>query len=201
MRGAHMHTRRDFGKAVLAAVPMGMAFAAKINSTVNGVRLGTITYSFRDFPRTPGTDNVDAIIQALTDCGIGEIELFSANVESASATAGRGGAGGAARQPGAPGGAPPDRQAAAAAMRARMNSTEAVKAREDLRQWRLSTPVDHFKEIRKKFDNAGINIYAYTMNYRDDFTDDELEKTFEQAKGLGTDVIATSTQLPMTKRL
>lgn len=82
-----------------------------------------------------------------------------------------------------------------------MNSPEALKAREDLRQWRLSTPIDHFKDIRKKFDSAGINIYAYTMNYRDDFTDEELDKTFEQAKGLGTDVIATSTQLTMTKRL
>src|SRR5438477_9170847 len=161
-KGASMQTRRDFGRVVLAAVPVGMAFAEKINSTINGVKLGTITYSFRDFPRTPGTDNIDAIIQALTECGIGEIELFSANVEPASAMAarGRGGPGGtggpggpgganaAGRQggPGTPGGAPPDREAMAAAMRARMNSPEALKAREELRQWRLATPIDHFKD-------------------------------------------------------
>src|SRR5207244_8758714 len=80
-------------------------------------------------------------------------------------------------------------------------SPEAQKARADLRDWRLSTPIDHFKAIRKKFDDAGINLYSYTMNYRDDFTDEELEKTFEEAKGLGVNNIATSTQLPMAKRL
>jgi len=53
---------------------------------VKGVRLGTITYSFRDFPRVPGKDNADAIIQALTECGIGEIELFCPNIEPGRAT-------------------------------------------------------------------------------------------------------------------
>jgi sugar phosphate isomerase/epimerase len=86
-------------------------------------------------------------------------------------------------------------------MRARMNSPEAKKAREDLRQWRLATGMDYFKAIGKKFSDAGIQIDAYTMNYRADFTDEEIEKTFEQAKALGTNVIATSTQVPMAKRL
>ncbi len=160
-----MHSRRDFGKLVLAGIT-GAAYGAKINSTVKGVRLGTITYSFRDFPRTPGKDNVDAVIQALKECGIGEIELFSPNIE--------------------PGRAP---------------GLDNAKAREALRQWRLSTPMDYFKAIRKKFDDAGIDLYAYTMNYRGDFIDPEIEKTFEQAKALGVDTIASSTQVSMTKRL
>ena len=45
---------------------------------------GTITYSFRDLPRTPGADDaVDVMIKALTECGIGEIELFSPHIEPA----------------------------------------------------------------------------------------------------------------------
>src|SRR5438034_11325844 len=99
--------RRDFMK--LAAVPL----LAKINSVVNGVRLGTITYSFRDLPRTPGApDAVDVMIKALTECGIGEIELFSPHVE-----------------PVFSGGRGPD----------------AERARDQLRQWRLSTPAQHFR--------------------------------------------------------
>jgi len=172
-----MQSRRDFAKTALAALPLASllqpaAWGAKINSTVRGVRLGTITYSFRDFPRTPGKDNVDAIIQALTECGIGEIELFSPNLEPGRAAGvGRG------------------------------NPAEAAKAREDLRQWRLATPVDYFQAIRKKFDAAGINIYAYTMNYRGEVTDAEIDKTFEQAKALGVNLISSSTQVSMTKRL
>jgi sugar phosphate isomerase/epimerase len=165
------YSRRDFGKFALAALPAA-AFAAKVNSTVKGVRLGTITYSFRDFPRTPGVDNIDAIIKALIECGIGDIELFAPNAE-----------------PGRAGGFP------------RPGTPEAAKAREELRAWRMGTPMDHFKSVHKKFDAAGITIHAYTMNYRGDFTDPEIDKTFEQAKALGVDTISTSTQVSMTKRL
>ena len=38
---------------------------------------------------------------------------------------------------------------------------EAGKARDDLRAWRMDTPLDHFKDVRKKFDAAGLSIYAY----------------------------------------
>ena len=168
------HSRRDFGKIVAAGLPLAaLVRGAKIDSTVKGVRLGAITYSFRDFPRTPGTDNADAIIQALKDCGIGEIELFSPNIE-----------------PGRAGGPPP-----------RGDSPEAVKAREELRQWRMNTPAEYFKGMRKKFDDAGIRIHAYTVNYRSQITDPEIDKTFLQAKAMGIDVISTSTQVSMTKRL
>jgi sugar phosphate isomerase/epimerase len=166
-----MHSRRDFAKLSMAGLPLAglstaLAWGSKIDSTVRGVRLGAMTYSFRDFPRTPGKDNADAIIKALTECGIGEIELFSPNIEPGRAT-----------------------------------GTTADKTRAELRQWRLATPMDYFKGLRKKFDDAGINIYAYAMNYSSDFTDPEIDRTFEQAKAMGVSTIATSTQVSMTKRL
>jgi sugar phosphate isomerase/epimerase len=61
--------------------------------------------------------------------------------------------------------------------------------------------MEYFKGMRKKFDDAGINIYAYTVNYNSDFTDPEIDKTFEQAKAIGVNTIATSTRVSMTKRL
>jgi sugar phosphate isomerase/epimerase len=120
-------------------------------------------------PPTPGkSDKVDVDIRALEECGIGDIELFSPDLE------------------------PPS---------PRTNGPEAKEAREKLQQWRLATPVEHFQSIRRKFNDAGINIYAYTINYRNDFTDDEVEKTFEQARGLGVGIIASSTQVSMARRL
>jgi sugar phosphate isomerase/epimerase len=147
--------RREFIQ-LAAAMPM----FAKIDSVVSGVRLGTITYSFRDLPRTPGaSDAIDVMIKALTECGIGEIELFSPHAEPAQ------------------------------------------RSREQLREWRLSTPLDHFKQVRKQFDDAGIRLFAYTINFRNDYTDAELDKSFEQAKALGVNLIAASTQLSVAKRL
>jgi sugar phosphate isomerase/epimerase len=147
--------RRDFIRLAAA-----MPFLARIDSVVNGVRLGAITYSFRDLPRTPGApDAVDVMIKALTECGIGEIELFSPHIEPAQ------------------------------------------RSREQLREWRLTTPAQHFKDVRKRFNDAGITLFAYTVNFRNDYTDQELDKSFEQAEALGVSIIAASTQLSVAKRL
>jgi sugar phosphate isomerase/epimerase len=70
-----------------------------------------------------------------------------------------------------------------------------------LDKWRQATHLDHFTAARKKLDAAGITTHAYTVNYRDTLTDEDLDHTFEQAKALGTNVIAASTQVTMAKRL
>jgi sugar phosphate isomerase/epimerase len=163
--------RRDFVKIAAAATAFRFSAPARagIDSVVNGVHLGTITYSFRELPRTAGaSDSVDVMIKALAECGIGEIELFSPHLE-----------------PALPGGRGPEGQ----------------RSRDQLRQWRLSTPAQHFKEVRKRFDDAGISLFAYTVNFRNDFTDDELDKAFEQAGALGVNIIAASTQFSVARRL
>lgn len=73
--------------------------------------------------------------------------------------------------------------------------------RDALRQWRLDMPMDHFAAVGQKFKDAGVTIHSYTMNYRSDFSDEEIDKTFGQAKALGTNIIASSTQVLMAKRL
>src|SRR5207249_8959381 len=59
----------------------------------------------------------------------------------------------------------------------------------------------HFREFRKRFEDAGISLFAYTVNFRNDYTDEELDKAFEQAHALGVNIIAASTQLSVAKRL
>ena len=197
-----MYSRRDLGRLALAAVPLSCfsrskALAAKIDSTVHGVRLGCSTYSYHDIPHSPGGDATDGVIAALIADGAGETELFAPTIEPANPSVGPRPSP-PPRDPNAP---PLDAAARAAAMKARMNSPEALKWRETLRDWRLNTPLGHFHEIGKKFQDAGINIDAYTVNYRDDYTDAEIDRTFEQANALGTDVIASSTQMKMARRL
>jgi sugar phosphate isomerase/epimerase len=170
-----MITRREFGTLALTGLTMPRMLEA-FDSTVNGVRIGVQTYSFRELPRPAGApDAVDVVIKAMKDSGLTECELYAPQLEPAQ-PAGRG----------ARGAAP---------------SPEAVKARDELRTWRLETPLDHFKDVRKKFDAAGLKIVAYCCNMNMSFTDAELERGFEVAKALGTDVMTTSTTLEVAKRL
>ena len=177
-----MVSRRDLGKIALAAWPLSRALAAKINSDINGVRIGVQTYSFRSFPPE---GIIDAVIHAMTEIGLGECELFGPQVEPNVMAGLWGGAGYGGRGPG-----PPDPRAAARA-----------KAREDLRQWRLTVSMDHFKNIRKKFADAGINVHAYNLSFAEDFSDDEIDRGFDMAKALGVNIITASSTIKAAARV
>jgi sugar phosphate isomerase/epimerase len=73
--------------------------------------------------------------------------------------------------------------------------------REELRKWRLSTDLKVFQDVRKKFDDAGIELYAYTYSFRDDFTDAEIVRGFEMAKALGVQVLTASSNVSTAKRI
>jgi len=70
-----------------------------------------------------------------------------------------------------------------------------------LREWRLSAPMDLFKEVRKKFNDAGIQLYAYNYSFRDDFTDAEIERGFVMAHALGVTRLTASSTVPCAKRV
>jgi sugar phosphate isomerase/epimerase len=72
---------------------------------------------------------------------------------------------------------------------------------DDLKNWRIGTPLSYFEDIRKKFDAARIRIYAYSLNFNDGFSGEELDRVFEMTKALGTDLITTSTTLTCARRL
>jgi len=73
--------------------------------------------------------------------------------------------------------------------------------RGDLRTWRIETPLDHFRSVKKKFDAAGISIYAYNYSFSTSDTDAEIDRGFEMAKALGADIITASTTLEVAKRV
>jgi sugar phosphate isomerase/epimerase len=97
------YSRREFGKLALAGLPAAVvaarsesifgAFAgqapARPNSRINGVQLGTITYSFRQMP----DQSAEATLKYILDSGISAVEIMGGPVESfaGAPTSGRGG--------------------------------------------------------------------------------------------------------------
>lgn len=74
-------------------------------------------------------------------------------------------------------------------------------AREAIRQWRLTVPLEAYAVTARKFANAGIRLQAFNMNYRDDFTDAELDRSFDMAKALGVDLISAVGSVAVFRRL
>jgi len=141
--------------------------------SVGGVRLGVQTYSLRDLPRPAGGDMVEPLLKGMTEIGFTECELWAPQIEPASPL-GRG---------------------------ANATAEERQKVRDDLRRWRLETPLDHFQGIRKKFESAGVRIWAY--NYSPDvrFSDEEIDRGFVIAKALGAEIITASATLESAKKI
>jgi sugar phosphate isomerase/epimerase len=73
--------------------------------------------------------------------------------------------------------------------------------REEVRRFRLETPLARFHEIGDRFKAAGIDLYAFNYSFRDDFTDAEIERGFEMAKALGAEVITCSSNQNTTPRI
>ncbi|MGE0132865.1 MAG: sugar phosphate isomerase/epimerase family protein [Blastocatellales bacterium] len=73
--------------------------------------------------------------------------------------------------------------------------------RDDIRKWRLTTPVSFFTMAGEKFKKAGIELYALNYSFREDYTDEEIARGFEIAKALGAKVITASSNVTTAKRI
>lgn len=184
------YTRRDIGKLALAAPvaavlgrTQNMRAQARPNSVINGVNLGTITYSYRSMP----DQSAEAILRYVVDSGISQIEFMGSPVEAfagapqAPRFAGRGGRGEASA---------PEQLAARR------------EAAETLRAWRTSVSMDRFKLLRKLFNDAGVAIYAWKQ-LSADMTDEEIEYVFNVAEALGNTHVTLELidDVPRLKRL
>jgi sugar phosphate isomerase/epimerase len=168
------YTRRELGTLAISSLPAAAflkspfearAQAAKPNSVVGGVHLGTITYSYRSLP----DQSAEATLRYIVDSGISEIELMGCPVESfAGAPPTPRGSGGRGRgQP-----QPPEQQAAQR------------EAAETLKAWRTSVSMDRFKALRKMYNDAGVRIYAWKQ-MSPTMSDAEMEYIFNVAEALG----------------
>lgn len=63
------------------------------------------------------------------------------------------------------------------------------EVREKMRQWRMTVPMSHYEAVGKQFQAKGIEVRAYNVNYRPDFTDGELERSLEATRALGARIV------------
>jgi len=62
-------------------------------------------------------------------------------------------------------------------------------------------PLDHFKAIRKKFDDAGIKLQAFNLSFNDSFSDEEIDRGFQMAQALGVKLITASSTVTAARRV
>ncbi len=170
-----------------------LAGATDAFAKFKGVQVGAITYSFRSMPGT-----VDDIIGYCKSCGITSLELMG---EPAEAYAGNTFASTGPMRMGPPpaGGAPGQRPQMSDEQRKSM--AERVQK---TREWRESVSMDKFVELRKKFKDAGISIYAYKPNaLGENNSDGEIEYALKAAKALGATSVTVElpTKSAQSKRL
>jgi sugar phosphate isomerase/epimerase len=65
-----------------------------------------------------------------------------------------------------------------------------AEVREKLRQWRLEVSMSHYENVAALFRKKGIDVYAYNVNYRPDFSDGELERSLEATRALGARIVS-----------
>jgi sugar phosphate isomerase/epimerase len=75
------------------------------------------------------------------------------------------------------------------------------KKGKELSEWRQTVPLDEVAKVRKKFDDAGIELYAYNYSFRDNFSDKEIERGFEFAKAMGVHIITASSTVSCVPRI
>ena len=162
------------GKSVLA----GNFFQFKPNSLINGVQIGVTTYSFRSMPNQP-----DKLLQYCIDSNINAVELKGDEVED---------------YLGKP--VNPVKLPRQVPGQPKVDLSEEVKAqirqyKQAVANWRETVSMDGFEQLRKKFNAAGIQFFAYKPNsLAPENTDGEIEYSFRAAKALGA--TSVSVELP-----
>lgn len=73
--------------------------------------------------------------------------------------------------------------------------------RPERRQWRETVPMDFFHQIRDQFAKAKIALVAYNISIQDDFSDAELERSFDMATAVGAPLITSSSNIKTVARI
>jgi sugar phosphate isomerase/epimerase len=175
------------------------------NSKFNGVQVGTITYSWRDMP-----GSAENILKYCIESGISSLELMGDVIETY--------AGIPASPTELPEKLTPEQQARLDGMVKSSNmSFEDFKKKidppiwkmvvagvigttEEQKKWRLNPPVAKFEELRKMFNNAGVEIHIAKMSPAT-WSDGEIDYAFKVAKILGAKGITDESSLETAKRL
>jgi sugar phosphate isomerase/epimerase len=138
----------------------------KPDSRFGGVQVGAITYSWRSMP-----SSAEDILQYCLRTGISSIELMGDVAE---------------KYAGLPQGPerPPAGVAQTDAEKAAFEKA-AKEAAEAQTKWRISASMKKYEELRKMYNDAGVNIHIVKFS-PEQWSDKEVEYAFKAAKALGT---------------
>lgn len=174
--------------------------AARPNSTINGVRLGlNVPYSWRGL-----YGRAEETLDAMVKLGLSWAELRGPTIEhyagapaalvglNLGGDAGGGGGGG--------GGGGQAQQQTPAQVAARQEAARQRTA--ELKRWRLSQSMDKYRELRRMYETAGVNIQLVKFpDLTGQLDDDEAAYIFEVAKALGAEAITTEPPVSEAKKI
>ena len=178
-----MRSRREFNRAALAgltasALPGWVSRTAAMQ--VRGVKVGLITGSLNPLGELGGRDPIDVIIEQCKQLDVLDVELVTVFPQGQPEVVNSGRFG----QPPA------------------QITPDYMKTRQALRDWRIALPLDRFKEVRRKFDAAKLNLFSYVYTIDDHMTDAEIEAAFRQLQALGVPMFTTNqTRVGMGPRI
>jgi sugar phosphate isomerase/epimerase len=137
----------------------------KPDSRFGGVQIGAITYSWRSMP-----GSAEDILQYCIATGISSIELMGDVAEKY------------AGLPQGPSKPEPGVMLSDAEIASFEKATQ--EAKEAQRIWRISAPMKKYEDLRKMYNDAGVNIHIAKFS-PENWTDREIEYSFKAAKALG----------------
>lgn len=171
--------------AAFTMVPMNHLYQSnakpkKPNSKVGGVQLGLTTYSYLSMPH-----NLEEVLGYILQAGINSVEMRSVLEE------GLGIPGPAQRMPSGA-------QVSEKEIADYKKAMEAVK--ESQRKWRLSLPMQKYADIRKMYNDAGVDIHIAKFA-PSSWSDAEIDYAYTAAKTLGAYGITDELTEEASKRL
>ena len=169
-------SRRDLLKALAAGPLLFDSQRQAAVTTVNGVVFGVETFSFHDLPPAGDPQLIPTIVRNLQTLGIAECEIMSGHIE-------------------------PFASVMTGWWVQSRRAPDFARLREEARQWRLTVPITYYRDIRRRFEDAGLRIYLYNVNFNETFTDAERDRTFEAARELGAEGFSSSTVISEARRL
>ena len=187
MRNQSFSRRQFIATAATAAaatiIPFNYSFAGGIkkpNSKVNGVQLGITTYSYRAV-----SHSLDEVLEYVLKAGVNALEMRSVLEEGL----------------GIPAGPPRPRSGENLTDKEKAARAKAADSvREEQRKWRLSLPMQKYADLRKRYNDAGVDIHIAKFA-PSSWSDAEIDYAFNATKALGAYGITDEASEAACKRM